>query len=151
MRVTERLASLFIEENLRDREMLAEGTNQFLTAQLEDARRRLDRAGEEARGLPSAHAGELPSQAETNLQKMQNVQMQIQRSSSRSTATGIGVCSSSVRLADLDATASIRRRPPARAWTVAASPCHGSSLTAQAHAAGDGNCGSSRNIRTSFA
>jgi len=34
MRVTERLASLFIEENLRDREVLAEGTNQFLEAQL---------------------------------------------------------------------------------------------------------------------
>ena len=41
MKVTERLASLFIEENLRDREMLAEGTSQFLTAQLEDVRRRL--------------------------------------------------------------------------------------------------------------
>ena len=41
MKVTERLASLFIEENLRDREVLAEGTNQFLEAQLEDARRRL--------------------------------------------------------------------------------------------------------------
>jgi uncharacterized protein involved in exopolysaccharide biosynthesis len=30
MRVTERLASLFIEENLRDREVLADDTNQFL-------------------------------------------------------------------------------------------------------------------------
>src|SRR5687767_15052907 len=30
MRVTERLASLFIEENLRDRELQAEGTNLFL-------------------------------------------------------------------------------------------------------------------------
>ena len=39
MKVTDRLASLFIEENLRDREVLAEGTNQFLEAQLEDARR----------------------------------------------------------------------------------------------------------------
>ena len=41
MKVTERLTSLFIEENLRDREVLAEGTSQFLTAQLEDVRRRL--------------------------------------------------------------------------------------------------------------
>ena len=41
MKVTERLASLFIEENLRDREMLAEDSYQFLEAQLEDARRRL--------------------------------------------------------------------------------------------------------------
>ena len=39
MKVTERLASLFIEENLRDREYQAEGTNQFLLAQLEDVRR----------------------------------------------------------------------------------------------------------------
>ena len=41
MKVTDRLSSLFIEENLRDREVLAEGTDQFLEAQLEDARRRL--------------------------------------------------------------------------------------------------------------
>jgi len=40
-KVTERLASLFIEENLRDREGLAEGANQFLESQLDDARRKL--------------------------------------------------------------------------------------------------------------
>ena len=79
MRVTERLASLFIEENLRDREVLAEDTNQFLESQLDDARRRLDRAREETRGVsPQAHSGELPTQLESNLQVMQNTQMQIQ-------------------------------------------------------------------------
>ena len=41
MKVTERLAGLFIEENLRDRENLADATNAFLDTQLEDARRRL--------------------------------------------------------------------------------------------------------------
>src|SRR5262249_12793809 len=41
MQVTDRLASLFIEENLKDRELLAEGTNEFLETQLEDARHRL--------------------------------------------------------------------------------------------------------------
>src|SRR4029453_13681092 len=41
MRVTERLASLFIEENLRDRAVLAEDSYQFLDSQLNDARRRL--------------------------------------------------------------------------------------------------------------
>ena len=40
-KVTERLSSLFIEENLRDREVLAEATNDFLETQLADARRRL--------------------------------------------------------------------------------------------------------------
>src|SRR6185436_10095205 len=41
MKVTNRLASMYIDENLRDREVQAEGTNQFLEAQLETARERL--------------------------------------------------------------------------------------------------------------
>ena len=48
---TDRLASLYIEENLRDQENVAQSTNQFLESQLEDAKRRLCRAREEARGL----------------------------------------------------------------------------------------------------
>src|SRR5215471_10752794 len=39
-RATEQLASLFIEESIRDRENVAEDTNQFLEAQLSDAKRR---------------------------------------------------------------------------------------------------------------
>src|SRR5262245_27988867 len=41
MQVTDRLASSFIEENLRDREVLADVTNQFLESQLENSRQRL--------------------------------------------------------------------------------------------------------------
>jgi uncharacterized protein involved in exopolysaccharide biosynthesis len=41
MKVTERLASLFIEENLRDREVGAEGTSQFIDSQVEDVRRQI--------------------------------------------------------------------------------------------------------------
>ena len=59
MKVTDRLSSLFIEENLRDREVLAEGISQFLFAQLEDARRRLVETNKQVRtakekGLPEA-------------------------------------------------------------------------------------------------
>jgi polysaccharide chain length determinant protein (PEP-CTERM system associated) len=78
MKVTERLASLFIEENLRDRELLAEGTNQFLTVQLDDARRRLIEQEKKLEAYRSRHSGELPSQAPANLQQIQNIQMQIQ-------------------------------------------------------------------------
>ena len=78
MRVTERLASLFIEENLRDREVLAEGTNQFLEAQLEDARRRLIETEKKARGVPRQHSGELPTQLEANMQGLHNIEMQLQ-------------------------------------------------------------------------
>ena len=60
MKVTERLAGLFIEENLRDREVLAEGTNQFLEAQLEDARRRLIEQEKKLEVYRRSHGGELP-------------------------------------------------------------------------------------------
>jgi polysaccharide chain length determinant protein (PEP-CTERM system associated) len=78
MRVTERLAGLFIEENLRDREVLAEGTNQFLEAQLEDARRRLIDTEKKLEEYRRAHVGELPRTQESNLQGLHNVQMQLQ-------------------------------------------------------------------------
>jgi uncharacterized protein involved in exopolysaccharide biosynthesis len=41
MKVTERLASLFVEENLRDREVQVESTSYVIDKQLADARRRL--------------------------------------------------------------------------------------------------------------
>jgi uncharacterized protein involved in exopolysaccharide biosynthesis len=76
--VTERLASLFIEENLRDREVLAEGTNQFLEAQLEDARRRLIENEKRLEDYRSQHSGELPTQLEANIQGQHNIEMQLQ-------------------------------------------------------------------------
>ena len=79
MRVTDRLASHFIDENLRDREILAQGTSQFLTVQLEDARKRLIEQEKRLEEYRMRHAGELPSQAAGNLQQVQNLQMQIQQ------------------------------------------------------------------------
>src|SRR5689334_5182994 len=78
MRVTERLASLFIEENLRDREVLAEGTNQFLEAQLEDARRRLIETERKVEEYKRQYDGELPDQKEANMQGLHNLEMQLQ-------------------------------------------------------------------------
>ena len=78
MRVTERLASLFIEENLRDREVLAEGTNQFLEAQLEDARRRLIETEKKVEEYKHQFADELPEQKEANMQGLHNLEMQLQ-------------------------------------------------------------------------
>lgn len=77
-RVTERLASLFIEENVRDREVLADATNQFLDSQLEEARGRLIENEKRLEEYRTRHAGELPTQASSNLQAMQNLQMQVQ-------------------------------------------------------------------------
>jgi polysaccharide chain length determinant protein (PEP-CTERM system associated) len=77
-KVAARLASLYIEENLRDRENLAEETNLFLESQLDEAKERLvehERLLEEYR---RRHTGELPSQLESNLQAIQNAQLQLQ-------------------------------------------------------------------------
>jgi polysaccharide chain length determinant protein (PEP-CTERM system associated) len=78
MRVTERLTALFIEENLKDRERLAEGTDQFLETQLQDARGRLVEQEKKLEGYRRQHAGELPSQVQSNLQALQNAQLQVQ-------------------------------------------------------------------------
>jgi polysaccharide chain length determinant protein (PEP-CTERM system associated) len=77
-KVTERLASLYIEENLRDRENLAESTNQFLESQLEDAKRRLIEHEKKLEEYRRAHSGQLPSQLQTNLQAIQSAQLQLQ-------------------------------------------------------------------------
>src|SRR6185436_4244686 len=60
MRVTDRLASLFIEENLRDREAQADGTNNFLETQLQESRRRLIEHEKKLAEYRKRFAGELP-------------------------------------------------------------------------------------------
>ncbi len=78
MRVTERLASLFVQQNLEDRELLADSTSQFLQAQLEDARRRLLEHEQKLEDFRRRNAGQLPSQVQSNLQMMQAAQTQVQ-------------------------------------------------------------------------
>jgi len=77
-RVTERLASMFIEENLRDRVVLADGTSQFLESQLEDARERLVGHEKKLEAYRGRYAGELPSQRTANLQVVQNTETRVQ-------------------------------------------------------------------------
>jgi polysaccharide chain length determinant protein (PEP-CTERM system associated) len=78
MQVTDRLASFFIEESLRDRQALAEGTDQFLEAQLKEARERLIDHEKKLEQFRQRNAGALPSQVESNLQAASSIQVQIQ-------------------------------------------------------------------------
>ena len=77
-KVTERLASLYIEQNLKDRENQADSTSQFLTTQLEEARRRLIEQEKKLEEYRKAHAGQLPSQMQSNLQAIQTASLQLQ-------------------------------------------------------------------------
>ena len=78
MRVTERLASMYIDESLRDREVLADSTNQFLDSQLAAAKDRLLEHEKKLEAYKMRFSGQLPTQVQSNLQVMQNAQMQIQ-------------------------------------------------------------------------
>ena len=76
--VTQRLGTLFIEGNLRDREVLAEGTNQFLETQVEDARRRLIESEKRLQAYSERFRGQLPSQLTANLQGVEATMRQLQ-------------------------------------------------------------------------
>jgi uncharacterized protein involved in exopolysaccharide biosynthesis len=78
MQVTQRLASLYIEENLKDREVQAAGTNQFLESQLQEARQRLIEHEKKLEAYNRQHSGELPNQMASNLQALNGAQMQLQ-------------------------------------------------------------------------
>lgn len=77
MRVAERVAQLFIDENLRNREIQAQGTTQFLQSQLDEARRRLIEHEKKLEAYRLAHVGELPSQLDANLTAINSTQFQI--------------------------------------------------------------------------
>ncbi|HJS08628.1 MAG TPA: hypothetical protein VJ809_13250, partial [Pirellulales bacterium] len=76
--VTERLASLYIEQNLKDRENQADSTSQFLTTQLDVAKRRLVEQEKKLEEYRKGHAGELPSQLQGNLLAIQTASQQVQ-------------------------------------------------------------------------
>jgi polysaccharide chain length determinant protein (PEP-CTERM system associated) len=75
-RVTERLGMLYVDYNARDRGALAQGTNEFLGTELEEAKRRLDEAGAKLQAFRERHSGKLPTQLQGNIQMIQTVQAQ---------------------------------------------------------------------------
>jgi polysaccharide chain length determinant protein (PEP-CTERM system associated) len=76
-RVAERLASLYIEQNLTDRSAQAESTSQFLDSQLEQAKQRLIAQEKKLEEYRLRHSGELPTQMQSNLQVIQGATMQL--------------------------------------------------------------------------
>ena len=72
------LTSLFIEENLKSQQQLSEGTTAFLQTQLEQARKELETQEAKVRAFKAEHFGDLPSQAETNVQILSGLQGQLQ-------------------------------------------------------------------------
>lgn len=76
--VTDRLASLFIEETIKSREQQVEGAVDFLGTQMKEARTELEGKDAALRRFKEEHMGRLPSQLETNLATMQMLQRDAQ-------------------------------------------------------------------------
>lgn len=75
-KVTNRLAMMYIEENLRVRESLARGTKEFLDKQLQDMEQELKKREEAIQQFRQTHMGELPEQMEANLRALDQLQLQ---------------------------------------------------------------------------
>ena len=78
MLVVERLVSLFIVQSSLDRATLADGADQFLEAQLEDARRKLIDNESKLAAYRRRHNGQLPTQLEANVRGLHNTELQLQ-------------------------------------------------------------------------
>lgn len=77
LKVAEQLATFFIEESLRDRTNLAEVSDQFLEAQLDDARRQLVETEKKIESYQKQFSGELPSQLSANLQSQGSINSEL--------------------------------------------------------------------------
>src|SRR6185369_5295907 len=75
---TNQLGNLFIEENLRAREVQAEGTSDFMKTQLQQAKKGLDEQEEKVSRFKQTYAGELPQQETALAQEMSRLQVQLQ-------------------------------------------------------------------------
>jgi polysaccharide chain length determinant protein (PEP-CTERM system associated) len=76
--VTNKLAALFIEENLKAREQQATGTTEFLENQLEETRKTLEAQEAKLRDFKLKHIGEMPEQQNATLQILGQLQSQLQ-------------------------------------------------------------------------
>lgn len=66
-KVTQEIADLFIEENLKARDQQAQGTSQFIESQLEKAKADLAVQEQKIKDFKAAHLGTLPEQESSNL------------------------------------------------------------------------------------
>lgn len=78
MRVTNTLASLFIEENLKRREQQAEGTSEFLESQLLEAKNQLQEQEQALKEFKEMRMGALPEQMNANLHTLDRLQLELQ-------------------------------------------------------------------------
>ena len=81
MNVTNKLASMFIEENLKFRESRVEGTSQFIGRELQAVESSLKKKDEILRRYKEKNMGKLPQQLDANLRLLDRLQEQYRTTS----------------------------------------------------------------------
>src|SRR6266850_2251605 len=76
MKVTAKLASQFIDENLRSREQLVEGASEFIEQELAMAKERLETQEQSLTLFKTKYMGELPEQVPANLSALDRLSLQ---------------------------------------------------------------------------
>ena len=76
--VTNRLANLYIDENLKTREVQAEGTSEFLSTQVQEAKKKLDELEAAVSKYKLAHNGELPQQEAALIGTLSRLQSELE-------------------------------------------------------------------------
>jgi polysaccharide chain length determinant protein (PEP-CTERM system associated) len=80
-RVANRLAQVFVDEHSRSREKQAEGTAEFLAAQLRSSQERIGALESRVRTAKELHMGKLPEQTVANLQTLSGMRQQLEATS----------------------------------------------------------------------
>jgi uncharacterized protein involved in exopolysaccharide biosynthesis len=113
--VANRITNLFIEENLKTREVQAEGTSEFIDTQLQESKKRLDELERAVSDYKLKHNGELPQQenAISGVLSRLNTQLQTNRDSLERAEQSKVVLENSLRAAE--ATVTVLRDPVAPA------------------------------------
>ena len=78
MMVTNKLASLFIEENMKVRALQAGGTSEFLAKEVQNMEAKLKKKENDVRDFKERFMGELPQQLDANLRILERLQQQLQ-------------------------------------------------------------------------
>ena len=75
--VCREITSMFIDENLKGRQQMAQGTTEFLSSQLDDAKRKLDDQDAALAVFKSKYFNQLPGRDETNLSMLTSLNSQL--------------------------------------------------------------------------
>ena len=85
--VTNTIASFYIEENLKARERQASGTTEFLKAQINQTKKRLDEQEQRVGDFKRRYLGELPQQMQGNLANLEALNTQLRLNSDNQVRT----------------------------------------------------------------